>query len=120
MKKLSLFLIFALACSSVWAAEESSSATEEEAGHWEAGIDGGKDYGSQENLVAISVAAPLGHGFKAIFEYADGRHGDLGANVTLLKVGKELFSAGHVEFGVVAGVAHASALVDYGIGRAHV
>ena len=120
MKKLSIILTILLSCSSAWAAEEHATAEEhgsaEEQGLWEVGIDGGRDFGAQQNLVAVSVAAPLGHEFKAILEYAAGRQGDLGSNVSSLKVGKELLSAGPVELGVVAGLAYADALDDWGTG----
>jgi hypothetical protein len=120
MKRLSIILTILLSCSSAWAAEEHAVAEEhgagEEQGRWEIGIDGGMDYGSQQSLVAISAAAPLGEGYKAILEYAAGRHGDLGSNVSSLKIGKEIFSASHFEIGIVAGVAYADALDDYGDG----
>lgn len=74
----------------------------------ELGLEGGVDSGSHQNFFAISVAKPIEHtGFKAVVEYADGRHGDQGSNVTSLKVVKELFSVGHLEVGAVAGIAHA-------------
>ena len=114
MKKVSILLSCVLVCSTVWA--EEMNIAEVESTHWEAGIDTGRDFGSQENLVAISIASPLGNGYKAIVEYADGRHGDWGSNVLSLKFGKELFALSHVDVGIVAGIAHASALIDNGNG----
>jgi len=121
MKKLLIILTILLSCPSAWAVDHAAASAEErgaaeEQGRWEIGIDGGNDYGSQQSLVAVSVAAPLGDGFKAILEYAAGRHGDLGSNVSSIKIGKEIVSASYLEIGIVAGVAYADALDDYGDG----
>jgi hypothetical protein len=40
----------------------------------------------------------------------------LGSNVSSLKIGKEIVSASYLEIGIVAGVAYADALDDYGDG----
>ncbi len=94
-----------------WAAEAAGEGHAEHGGHeptLELGLDGGVDSGSHQNFFAISVAKPIEHtGFKVLLEYADGRHGDVGSNVTTAKVVKELFSVGHVEVGAVGGFAHA-------------
>jgi hypothetical protein len=71
------------------------------------GIDGGYDSYAKKNLVAFSAAIPLGEsGFKIVAEYSAGRHGDVGANVTILKGVKELLSFGRFELGAVLGVGH--------------
>jgi hypothetical protein len=71
------------------------------------GLDGGYDSNAKKNLVAVSAALPLGEsGFKIVAEYAVGRQGDVGANVSTLKVVKELFTFSRFEVGAVAGVAH--------------
>ena len=97
-----------LACQ---AADAGGAGHSEHGGHeptLELGLDGGVDSGSHQNFFAISIAKPIEHtGFKVLLEYADGRHGDVGSNVTSVKMVKELFSVGHVEVGAVAGVAHA-------------
>jgi hypothetical protein len=112
MKKQMLMGVIAAALTSWGPGSWASEAAEEgHGGHeptLELGLEGGVDSGSHQNFFAISAAKPIGHtGFKAVVEYADGRHGDQGSNVTSLKMVKELFSVGHVEVGAVAGVAHA-------------
>ncbi len=71
------------------------------------GIDGGYDSFSKKNFAALAFALPLGDsGFKVVAEYAHGRQDDGGANVTILKAVKELYSYRRFEFGAVLGVAH--------------
>ena len=102
------FLSFSTAS---WAHESASAGHAEHGGHeptLELGLEGGVDSGSHQNFFAISVAKPIQHtGAKVVLEYANGRHGDLGSNVTSLKLVKELFTIGHLEVGGVAGFAHA-------------
>jgi len=71
------------------------------------GLDGGYDSYSKKNLVAISAAVPLGaSGFKIVVEYAAGRQGDVGSNVSILKGVKEIYSYSRFEVGAVLGLAH--------------
>jgi hypothetical protein len=90
------------------ASEGSSGAIEyERESTFQLGLDGGYDSGSKKSLVAVSAALPLGEsGFKIVAEYSAGRQGDVGANVSILKGVKELFTVGRFEFGAVAGIAH--------------
>lgn len=90
----------------------------------------GRDYGEHRNLVALSAAAPIGAGFKAIVEVARGRGANVteeeggetvvvherGTTVVSLKAAKELFSLGHAEFGVSTGLARLSAATRSGNG----
>lgn len=117
MKKIFLFIALSMAfgaqaheagASHEGASESSKGAIEyERESTFQLGIDGGYDSYSGKNLVAVSAALPLGEsGFKVVAEYSAGRQGDVGANVTILKGVKELYSIGRFEFGAVLGVAH--------------
>jgi len=111
MKKIIIATAIALSAVSAWSEEHQS------AGSYELGVAAGKDYGTHENLTALSLGVPIGSsGFKGVLEYAKGRHGEAGADVTSLKVAKEIFSVGHAEFGVAGGYAHSAALEESGNG----
>lgn len=120
-------LVFA---SAVLLATFGASASDTHEENWEAGVALGRDYGEKRDIAAISVGAPLGAGFKAVLEFAKGRSGDVteseggetvtkherGSDVYTLKVAKELFSVGHLEFGAALGMAHLSAASKSGEG----
>lgn len=71
--------------------------------NWEAGVAFGRDYDSDQNLWAFSLGKTFEHGYKLVFEYADGMHGHLGSKVSTLKVVKEVFRWGPAEFGLLGG-----------------
>jgi hypothetical protein len=121
----------ALACASVsspaWAQTSTSSHGSPHAGShqagsqhppfaWEAGLALGHDFGTDQTLWAISLARQLGGGLKAVFEYADGRHGHEGSRVTSAKLMKEVHRWGHVEFGLGLGLAYVSEAHENGWG----
>jgi hypothetical protein len=121
-----------LASLSAVAHEEHGTANEAHASGWELGLALGRDYAEKRNLTAISLSAPLpvGHGYRVVMEYAKGTAADVTemegeelvtktereSYVYTMKIAREFYSIGHLEFGVAVGVAHLSAATREGNG----
>jgi hypothetical protein len=131
MKKVFVASLVFAAWSAI-AHEEHGTSHEQHGSGWEMGLALGTDYGENRAITAVSVSAPLpvGHGYRAVFEYAKGTAGDVtemeegepvtkherASDVYSLKVSREFYSIGHLEFGAAAGIAHLSAASREGNG----
>jgi hypothetical protein len=73
---------------------------------WELSLAFGRDFESKENLWAVALGRRFGEGWKGVFEFADGKHGEEGSYVSSLKVLKELGRWDAWEFGLGAGGAY--------------
>jgi hypothetical protein len=70
---------------------DTSAAHDAHAAHaWEVSLAFGRDFESKENLWAVALGRRFGEGWKGVFEFADGKHGEHGSYVTSLKAMKEL------------------------------
>jgi hypothetical protein len=83
---------------------------------WEVGAAYGRDLRAEESLWAVSIARTYGEGARGVLEYADGRHGDVGARAWKLKGFTGLGAWGGFEFGVGAGVSYLSEARESGWG----
>lgn len=73
---------------------------------WEVSAAFGRDFETDENLFALALGRRFGHGWKGVFEFADGKHGSHGSYVTSLKAMKELARSGPWEFFLGGGGAY--------------
>jgi hypothetical protein len=83
---------------------------------WELGAAYGQDLRAEESLWAVSIARIYGEGARGVLEYADGRHGDVGARAWKLKGFTGLGAWGGFEFGAGAGASYLSEARDSGWG----
>ena len=83
---------------------------------WELGAAYGRDLRAEDSLWAVSIARTYGEGARGVLEYADGRHGDIGARVVSLKGFVRVGEWSGIELGFGAGASYLSEAKESGSG----